>query len=86
MKRIVFVLVLLAVLFSFVAPLSRRAARMVCRAWGGCDYTDVNGVVQHVGYGQTAWYYRALAKASSTSNLRLHRRRAGAHRSIRRAG
>jgi len=60
MKRIMYTLVLLAVLFSFVTPAFAQGGQMVCRAWGGCDYVDVNGLTQHVAYGQAAYYYRSL--------------------------
>ena len=62
MKRIMFTLVLLAVLFSFVTPAFAQGGQMVCRQWSGCDYTDVNGIVQHVAYGRAAWYYRSLGQ------------------------
>jgi hypothetical protein len=60
MKRIIFVPVLLSMLFSFVTPAFAQGGQMVCRQLTGCDYTDVNGYVQHVAYGQAAYYYRSL--------------------------
>jgi hypothetical protein len=61
--KLFFVVLLVVVLSTFVQPaLAQGGGQMVCRAMGGCDYSDVNGYIQHVGYGQTVWYYRSLGQ------------------------
>ncbi len=59
--KVFFVALLVVTLFAFAQPaLAQGSGQMVCRAWGGCDYVDVNGLAQHIAYGQAAYYYRSL--------------------------
>ena len=59
--KLFFVVLLVVTLFAVAQPaLAQGSGQMVCRQLTGCDYTDVNGYIQHVAYGQAAGYYRSL--------------------------